>query len=319
MSSVLGISARALRIRYHSLHTHTANPDEIAHFSKLSSQWWDEQGEFSFLHKMNPVRMKFIVDKLLEVACDETSDTELERGQVLRGLDVLDVGCGGGLLSESLARMGANTLGIDASKSNIAIAALHSSADPKLSLGSTTSSKQGSLTYLHSSAETLLPLPKRYDVVCSMEVLEHVDNPATFLSTCAELLKPGGHLFLSTISRTPLAYALTILLAEDILRKVTSGTHTYSKFIKPTELVQFFREYRSPGKVDPAVDQTTLALPSVNPWISTPSSSTYLPRLQAELRGLIYNPLQARWLLAPRDAWGALECNYLFWVRKPKV
>jgi 2-polyprenyl-6-hydroxyphenyl methylase/3-demethylubiquinone-9 3-methyltransferase len=122
--------------------------------------------------------------------------------------------------------------------------------------------------------------------------------------------QPGGHLFLSTISRTPLAYALTILLAEDILRKVTSGTHTYSKFIKPTELVKFFREYHSVGTVDPGADQPAL------PWIS---SNTYLPRVQAELRGLIYNPLQARWILAPRDAWGALECNYLFWVRKPKA
>jgi len=227
----------------------------------------------------------------------------------LKGLDVLDVGCGGGLLSESLARMGANTLGIDASESNIAVASVHSSADPNFSSGSKASSGQGSLSYLHSSAETLLPLPKRYDVVCSMEVLEHVDNPAAFLSTCAELLKPGGHLFLSTISRTPLAYALTILLAEDILRKVTSGTHTYSKFIKPMELVKFFRQYRSAGKVDHPAR-------SVSPWIS---SSTYLPRLQAELRGLIYNPFQARWILAPRDTWGALECNYLFWVRKPKV
>ena len=122
---------------------------------------------------------------------------------------------------------------------------------------------------------------------------------------------------MSTISRTPLAYALTILLAEDILRKVTRGTHTYSKFIKPTELVKFFRNYYSPGKADSGINHP--ALPSVSPWISTPSSSTYLPRLQAELRGLIYNPFQARWMLAPRDTWGALECNYLFWVRTPKA
>lgn len=111
MTSILRNTARCLRtprVRYHSLHTAalsstshgSVNHDEIVHFSKLSSQWWDEQGEFSFLHKMNPVRMKFIVDKLLEVAYDETSDSELERGQVLKGLDVLDVGCGGGLLSE---------------------------------------------------------------------------------------------------------------------------------------------------------------------------------------------------------------------------
>ena len=131
--------------------------------------------------------------------------------------------------------------------------------------------------------------------------------------------QPGGHLFLSTVSRTPLAYTLTILFAEDILRKVARGTHTYSKFIKPTELVNFFRKYSSPGNADPGIDHPATALPSVSPWISTPTSSTYLPRLQAELRGLIYNPFQARWILAPRDAWGALECSYLFWVRKPKA
>lgn len=100
-------------------------------------------------------------------------------------------------------------------------------------------------------------------------------------------------------------------MAEDVLRQVTSGTHTYGKYVKPSELVQYFREYRAP-----AVTGTTTA--SARPWISTPESSTYLPRMEAELRGLIYNPLQARWHLAPRNAWGALECNYIFWVRKPE-
>ncbi|KDR80753.1 hypothetical protein GALMADRAFT_1357454 [Galerina marginata CBS 339.88] len=283
---------RSLQLKWSSLSTDataslgsarsSVNHDEIAHFSKLSSEWWDERGEFSFLHKMNPVRMHFIREKLLEVAQDEKAELEMGSGDVLTGLEVLDVGCGGGLLSESLARMGANTLGIDASKSNIEIASLHASADPMLSPSRGSSSSRSNLSYLNAPAETLISDPKRYDVVCSMEVLEHVDNPAAFLSTCAELLKPGGHLFLSTISQTPLAYALTILLAEDVLRQVSKGTHTYSKFIKPSELVQFFRDYRTPT-----------------------------------LRGLIYNPLQARWHLAPRDAWGALECNYIFWVRKP--
>ncbi|KIM44749.1 hypothetical protein M413DRAFT_67029 [Hebeloma cylindrosporum] len=272
-----------------SIPQSSVNRDEIDHFSKLSSEWWDEQGEFTFLHKMNPVRMQFIRDKILEVVQDETPEVNIEKGDVLKDLDILDVGCGGGLLSESLARMGANTLGIDASESNITIAALHASADPALSA----TSSQSRLTYLNAPAESLLSHPKRYDVVCSMEVLEHVDNPSAFLSTCAELLKPGGHLFLSTISRTPLAYALTILVAEDILRQVTKGTDTYSKFIKPSELVQFFRDYRSPQPIDSVNDSP-------------------------ELRGLIYNPLKAGWHLAPRDAWGALECNYLFWVRKPK-
>ncbi|KAF9474756.1 ubiquinone biosynthesis O-methyltransferase [Pholiota conissans] len=299
-----------------SIHS-TVNDDEIAHFSKLSSEWWDEQGEFSFLHKMNPVRMQFIREKLVEVAQDEIPELEVQGGVILKGLDVLDVGCGGGLLSESLARMGANTLGIDASSSNIAIASLHAAADPRLA---STPNFTSNLSYLNVPAETLLEESKQYDVVCSMEVLEHVDNPAAFLSTCAQLVKPGGHLFLSTIARTPLAYALTIFLAEDILRQVSSGTHTYSKFVKPSELVQFFRDYQSPSSPSmPALAQGDPALSKARPWITTPASSNYLPRMEAELRGLVYNPLQARWILAPRGAWGALECNYLFWVRKPKV
>ncbi|TFK39779.1 S-adenosyl-L-methionine-dependent methyltransferase [Crucibulum laeve] len=318
-------SSRSLQTHATSNAQNTINPAEIAHFSRLSSQWWDEQGEFGFLHKMNPVRVQFIRQKLLETLYDDQPANDMhdiEPMGVLKGLDVLDVGCGGGLLSESLARLGAHTTGIDASESNITIASLHASADPKLAPPSR------ALTYLHAPAETLLASPKRYDVVCSMEVLEHVDNPTSFLSTCAELVKPGGHLFLSTISRTPLAYALTILMAEDILRKVSSGTHTYSKFIKPSELVQFFREYRSPlpsssshslphspshpSSIPPSPQQTYS-----RPWISTPSSSPPA-RTQAETRGLIYNPLQARWHLAPRNAWGSTECNYLFWVRKPK-
>ncbi|KAK0501313.1 S-adenosyl-L-methionine-dependent methyltransferase [Armillaria luteobubalina] len=263
----------------------TVNAAEISFFSRLSSQWWDERGEFAFLHQMNPVRVQFIRQKLLETARDED---ETASQNVLKGLQVLDVGCGGGLLSESLARLGARTVGIDASESNIEIAKHHASTDSRLSKN---------LSYLHTSAESLLSQPKRYDVVCSMEVLEHVDNPALFLSTCAQLLKPSGHLFLSTISRTSLAYFLTILMAENVLRRVAPGTHTYSKFVKPSELVTFFQSYGS------------------RPWI-TPSAAQPT-RTEAEVRGIMYNPLSSSWNLAPRDAWAATECNYMFWVRKP--
>ncbi|KAJ7274432.1 S-adenosyl-L-methionine-dependent methyltransferase [Mycena haematopus] len=279
-----------------ALHTTSSiNPAEIAHFTRLSSQWWDEAGEFSFLHKMNPVRMRFIREKLLEVARDEQPALNQPAStSALKGLDVLDVGCGGGLLSESLARLGAKTLGVDASEANISIAKLHAAQDPKLA-------QSTSLSYLHTPAEALLLGPKRYDVVCSMEVLEHVDNPPAFLGTCARLLKPGGHLFLSTISRTALAYFLTIFMAEDVLRKVSRGTHTHAKFIRPDELTAFFRAYPN----------------AESPWVDAGRGPP--TRTQAEIRGLVYNPLGARWMLAPRDAWGAAECNYLFWVRKPAV
>ncbi|KAJ6610214.1 S-adenosyl-L-methionine-dependent methyltransferase [Mycena sp. CBHHK59/15] len=280
-----------------ALHASSSiNPAEIAHFSRLSSQWWDEAGEFGFLHKMNPVRMRFIREKLLEVTRDEqpTCDESLAPN-MLGGLDVLDIGCGGGLLSESLARLGAKTLGVDASEENISIARLHAAQDLKLARPG----PSASLSYLHTSAEALLTRPHRYDVVCSMEVLEHVDNPAAFLDTCAQLVKPGGHLFLSTISRTPLAYFLAIFMAEDVLRKVARGTHTHAKFIQPDELTAFFRTYPN----------------AQSPWVDAGRGEP--TRMQAEVRGLVYNPLGSSWILAPRGAWGATECNYLFWVRKP--
>ncbi|KAF8347905.1 S-adenosyl-L-methionine-dependent methyltransferase [Amanita rubescens] len=292
--------SRILRASLGAAHKSTVNEAEIAHFSKLSSKWWDEHGEFALLHRMNPVRLEFVRQKLLESAYDDGTIPEdaPNTHNPLRGLKVLDVGCGGGLLSESLARLGAQTLGIDASQSNIAIAQTHASADPKLA---------STLSYLHAPAESILSEPKRYDVVCSMEVIEHVDNPVSFLETCAELVKPGGHLFLSTVSRTPLSYFLTILLAEHVLRMVTPGTHTYSKYIKPTELIDFFKQYRSPLNSG----SEKLSRPWINPHFPHPT------RTEAEVRGIIYNPIQARWILAPRDAYYASECNYLFWVRKP--
>ncbi|TFY65676.1 hypothetical protein EVG20_g5421, partial [Dentipellis fragilis] len=244
-----------------------------------------------------PTRAQFVRDKVLEAALDDHGETQT-RGDALalQGLDVLDVGCGGGILSESLARMGARTLGVDASASNIAIASLHAAQDRLLAPAA------GRLAYRHASAEELVREPRRFDVVCSMEVIEHVNNPAAFLASCAELVKPGGHLFLSTIARTPLAYLLTIFAAEDALRLVAPGTHTYSKFVNPGELVDFFARHG-----------TTEA--GGQPWISR-TFGGQPARREAEVRGMVYVPWRGEWVLAPRVAgsWGA-ECNYLFWTK----
>jgi polyprenyldihydroxybenzoate methyltransferase/3-demethylubiquinol 3-O-methyltransferase len=187
----------------------TVNASEIAHFSRLAELWWDERGEFGLLHKMNPHRVRFVRDKVLEAGrVEHGEDWACERdAHALRGLDVLDVGCGGGILSEvrrtlcsrfsetsshilscqTLARLGARTLAIDASEKNVAIAALHAAADPAFAVAA--DGVCGSLTYRHAAAETLVQEQQRFDVVCSMEVVEHVDNPASFLRALAELVK----------------------------------------------------------------------------------------------------------------------------------
>ncbi|KAI0000829.1 S-adenosyl-L-methionine-dependent methyltransferase [Russula compacta] len=268
----------------------TINDAEISHFSRLSTQWWDERGEFALLHKMNPHRMRFIREKVLEVRREEQPDAAaaaplFKPSRVLEGMDVLDVGCGGGILSESLARLGANTLAIDASAENIGVATRHAAVDPGLA----------ALSFRHASAEALVQELKRFDIVCSMEVVEHVDHPAAFLRSCAELVKPGGHLFLSTIARTPLSYLLAIMAAEKVFRLVEPGTHTFSKFINPEELIRF------------------------HPWISRTYAHGLPTRVEAELRGIVYVPWRGDWVLAPRamTPWST-QANYLFWVRKPR-
>ncbi|KAI0644211.1 ubiquinone biosynthesis O-methyltransferase [Trametes meyenii] len=298
----------------------SVNPEEIAHFSRLSQQWWDERGEFGLLHRMNPVRMQFIRNKVLEIQREE-NEAGVNESQPLIGLDVVDVGCGGGLLCESLARLGGKTLGIDASSSNIGIASLHAAADPALS--PQTHQQTGTLTYEHTSVENLLAQrgPGSFDVVCSMEVIEHVDNPRTFLTNCATLVKPGGHLFLSTIARTPLSYFLTIFAAEQLFRLVTPGTHTHSKYINPEEMIEFFLSTALPPDATAALEQTRTSNGSPSrPWISRLYGGAPL-RTEAEIRGMVYLPWKGEWELVPRGAPGAHlwaeSCNYLFWVRRP--
>ncbi|KAI9066987.1 ubiquinone biosynthesis O-methyltransferase [Trametes sanguinea] len=323
-SSTICFASRRSHLSTTSGSQSSVNPEEIAHFSRLSQQWWDERGEFGLLHKMNPVRMEFIRNKVLEIQRDE-DESKVNEVRPLSGLDVIDVGCGGGLLCESLARLGGRTIGIDASSSNIAIASLHAAADPSLAPPSpvTSGARHGSLKYEHTSVEDLLAQrgPASFDVVCSMEVIEHVDNPRAFLTNCATLVKPGGHLFLSTIARTPLSYLLTIFAAEHLLRLVTPGTHTYSKYINPDEMTEFFLSTPLPPDDMASRNGVQKATTTASrPWISRLYGGAPL-RTEAEIRGMVYLPWKGEWMLVPRGAPGASmwaeACNYLFWVRRP--
>ncbi|KAF8946578.1 Hexaprenyldihydroxybenzoate methyltransferase, mitochondrial [Haplosporangium gracile] len=219
---------------------YTVNKEEIAKFAAMSDEWWAPQGPFKMLHLMNPPRIRYIRNRLQASgalsknnAFVTESEKEFPVGRFpLQGLSILDVGCGGGLLAEALARLGAKVTGLDASIENIQMARIHAKKDPLLN----GVSAPGSLEYRHQTAEQLLEHGHQFDVVCSMEVIEHVENPAGFLKVLGQLVKPEGDLILSTISRTPLSYFLTIFAAEHVMRMVPVGTHHWSKFINPDEL-----------------------------------------------------------------------------------
>jgi 2-polyprenyl-6-hydroxyphenyl methylase/3-demethylubiquinone-9 3-methyltransferase len=187
---------------------------EIDKFSALAHRWWDPESEFKPLHAINPLRLSWI-KSLVD----------------LNGIKVLDVGCGGGILAESIAQSGADTCGIDLSQKALKVAELHA-----LEVGAT-------LTYRSIAVEALAEeQPAQYDVVTCMEMLEHVPDPASVVRACAKLCKPGGTLFFSTLNRSPKSYLFAIIGAEYLLRILPKGTHEYAKFIKPSELVGFTRQ-----------------------------------------------------------------------------
>lgn len=193
---------------------HTVDPNEVDKFNTMANHWWDPAGDCKPLHRINPVRMGFI-----------------EQYIDLTGKRVLDVGCGGGILTESLADAGATVVGIDASPDVIQVAKLHALAANK------------SITYHHSSIEAFVEANQApFDVITCMELLEHVPEPSQFVQYFSQLLKPNGHCFLSTINRTPMAYAGAVIAAEYILRLLPKRTHDYARFIRPSELGQWLRE-----------------------------------------------------------------------------
>jgi 2-polyprenyl-6-hydroxyphenyl methylase/3-demethylubiquinone-9 3-methyltransferase len=195
--------------------TLNADPAELAKFSDLAHRWWDTESEFRPLHEMNPLRLGWI------------------EGQVpLAGKQVLDVGCGGGILADSMARRGASVLGIDLATKALRVAQLHAlEADTP------------NVTYREVSAEALAAeQPGQYDVVTCMEMLEHVPDPSSVVRACATLCKPGGWVFFSTIHRNPKSFLFAIVGAEYVLNLLPRGTHEYLKFIRPAELAGFCRE-----------------------------------------------------------------------------
>ncbi|MGE6605366.1 bifunctional 2-polyprenyl-6-hydroxyphenol methylase/3-demethylubiquinol 3-O-methyltransferase UbiG [Halomonas sp. NPDC076908] len=224
---------------------------EVAKFDALASRWWDTQGEFKPLHEINPLRLDFI---------------DARAG--LAGKKVLDVGCGGGILSESMAHRGAKVTGIDLGEAPLAVARLHAQEHGV------------SVDYQHISVEAMAAKqPGSYDVVTCMEMLEHVPDPASVIRACSALVRPGGYVFFSTLNRTPKSYAFAILGAEYVLKLLPRGTHTYAKFIRPSEMAAWSR-------------QSGLEV--------------------REQTGLTYNPLTRHYRLVAHD----VSVNYMMYCRK---
>jgi 2-polyprenyl-6-hydroxyphenyl methylase/3-demethylubiquinone-9 3-methyltransferase len=237
-------------------HSASVDPDEVAKFAALAGEWWDPAGKFAPLHRLNPARLTFIRDR---IAAHAGRDPLAERP--LAGLRVLDIGCGGGLLCEPMARLGAAVTGIDAAEKNVAVAAKHA-AEAGLNID-----------YRHSTAEALAAETRAgtgagFDLVLNMEVVEHVADVAAFLQASAALVAPGGAMALATLNRTPKSFALAIVGAEYLLRWLPRGTHDWRRFLRPSELVASLR----------AAGLET-----------------------RELTGVAYNPLTGAWRLAPRD------------------
>ena len=202
----------------------SVNKKEIDKFSKMADEWWDPEGKFKPLHKFNPTRIKYLKENIVY-------NFKLKnKSKPLSGIKILDIGCGGGLLSEPMSRMGANVTGIDASDKNIKIAKVHSKKN-KLKIN-----------YLCSSPEKL-KIGKKFDVILNMEIVEHVEDIDFFLKSCSKLLKKNGLMFVATINKTLKSYVFAIVGAEYILRWLPIGTHEWEKFVKPEDLKKILMKY----------------------------------------------------------------------------
>ncbi len=207
------------------MQTTTVDPSEIAKFEAMAAEWWDPNGKFKPLHMLNPCRLDYITTQIAG-----EFDRDLGSTKPFEGMDILDIGCGGGLLSEPMARLGARVVGVDAAAGNIPVAHTHA--------------QQSNLDidYRHTTAEALATSGARFDVVLNMEVVEHVADPLAYLTACKTLLKPGGLHICSTINRNPKSFAMAIVGAEFVMRWLPKGTHEWNKFITPDELFELMRQ-----------------------------------------------------------------------------
>jgi 2-polyprenyl-6-hydroxyphenyl methylase/3-demethylubiquinone-9 3-methyltransferase len=239
----------------------TVDAAEVERFSRLAADWWNPRGKMAPLHKLNPIRLGYIRDQAAL-----RFDRDAKRLDSLKDLRILDIGCGAGLLSEPLARIGALVVGADPSASNIEIAKLHAAET-----GVT-------VDYRCTTAESLADAGERFDIVLTMEVVEHVTDVPLFMRRCSEMVKPGGMMIAATLNRTLKSFALAIVGAEYILRWLPRGTHQWDKFVTPEEL-------------ETAMEQNGLSV--------------------IDARGVIYNPLADRWQLS-----GDTDVNYMLTAEK---
>lgn len=241
----------------------TVDPSEVAKFEAMAAEWWDAGGKFKPLHMMNPVRLDYITAQITA-----EFGRDLTQPEPFKGLRLLDIGCGGGLLSEPMARLGATVVGADAAEGNIPVARLHA--------------EQSGLTidYRHTTAEALAAAGEQFDVVLAMEIVEHVADPQGFVTTCRDLLKPGGLMVMSTLNRTTKSFLAAIIGAEWVMRWLPKGTHDWAKFIQPDEL----RAVITNAGLDP-VDR----------------------------KGFVFNPVSWQWALSDRD----LTVNYVTASTRP--
>lgn len=239
------------------------DPDEIAKFEAMAADWWDPNGTLKPLHMINPVRLDHIVTQIAtEFGRDRHSLRPFE------GLRILDIGCGGGLIAEPMARLGAEVVGADAAEGNIAVARLHAE-------------RHGlAIDYRVTTAEALAAQGEGFDVVLALEIVEHVADPASFVATCHDLVRPGGLILMTTLNRTARSFGAAILGAEWVMRWLPRGTHDWNRFITPDELAQMMQR------------------------------AGLIP---VDRRGMVFNPVRWSWRLSDRD----LSVNYALTGRRP--